>query len=83
MCAAQPDAAARLDQVLAAHAAELRVVPDQVGQLAALLDEVAGREARDLLFEARHAEQLAQHDARIVEAERLVEIRRQRGSAWS
>ena len=71
----QPHALAGFDEVLAAYAAKFGVVPDQVGELAALLHEVAGREARDLLLEVGHPEQLAQLEARVVEAQRLIEIR--------
>src|SRR6266540_754567 len=51
--------------------------PEQVGELRALLHQVQAGERRDLLAEARDAEQLAQNDAGIVEAERLVEVARQ------
>ena len=74
--AAQPHATARLFEVLAPHAAKLRIVPNEVRQLAALLHEVAARKPVDLLLEPRRADQLAQHGARVVEAEGLVEIRR-------
>ena len=47
----QPDPPARLDQVFPPNASELRVVPDQVRELAALLDEIARGEARDLVLE--------------------------------
>ena len=73
--AAQPDAPAGFDEVLAAHAPELRIVANQVRQLAALLHEVARRQPLDLLLEIRDPEQLAEDLARIVEAERLVEVR--------
>ena len=72
--AAEPYAAARLFEVLATHAAKLRVVTNEVGQLAALLHEVAAGKPADLLLEARGADELAQHGARIIEAERLVEV---------
>ena len=50
--AAQPHAPAGLLEVLAPHAAKLRVVANQVGELAALLHEVAAREPVDLLLES-------------------------------
>src|SRR5439155_8582108 len=65
---------ARLDQMLAAHAPELRIVAKQVRELGALLDEVDAGESRDLLPEARGTDQLAQNDSRVVEAQGLVEI---------
>ena len=77
MSLAQADAAPRLDQVLLAHAAELGVVADEVGQLPALVHEVARGQALDLRLEIGGADQLAEDQPRIVEAEGLVEIRRQ------
>ena len=41
--------------MFAPDAAVLGIVADQVGELAALLHEVAAREARHLVFEAVHA----------------------------
>ena len=61
-------------QVLAPHAAELRIVTNQVGELAALLHEVAPRQARDLLLEPRRAMSSLSTSARVVEAEGLVEV---------
>ena len=46
---AQPHPPAGLDQMLAADAAELGIVTNQIGQLAALLHEVAAGQAVDLL----------------------------------
>src|SRR4029078_13400927 len=63
--------------MLAPHAAVLGIVADEIGELAALLHQVAVRESLDLLLEATHAEQFAQFEAGIVEAQRLVEIRRE------
>jgi len=60
--------------VLAADAAEGRIVAQQVGELAPLLHEVAAREARDLDLEIRGADDLAQHQPGVVEAQRLVEV---------
>ena len=64
MLLAQPDAPAGLLEMLATHAAELRIVADQVRELAPLLHQVAAGEAVDFLLKARRADQLAQHDAR-------------------
>ncbi len=74
--AAQPNAPSGLLEVLAPHAPELRVVTNQVRQLAPLLDQVAPGQPVDLFLEAGGANQLAQYHPRIVEAERLVEVRR-------
>src|SRR5204863_8763319 len=65
-----------LDEVLAPHAAKLGIVADEVSELCALLDEVTRGEARDLLLEAANAEQLGQHLPRVIEAQGLVEVRR-------
>ena len=62
------------DEVLAAHLAVLGIVEQQIGQLGALLHEVGARQPGDLVVEPVGAEQLAQHDARIVEAQCLIEI---------
>ena len=70
-------ALAGFDEMFAAHAAELRIVADEIGELAALLHEMAGREAGDLLLEVGDSEQLAQLESRVVEAQRLIEIRRE------
>ena len=74
--AAQPDAPARLRQVLAADAPERRVVANQVRELPALVDQVARGEAVDLALEIRHAEEVAQDLAGVVEAEGLIEVGR-------
>jgi hypothetical protein len=63
--------------VLAAHAPERRIVPQQVGELRALMNEVGAGEAGHLVLEAGHADQIAQDRARVVEAEGLVEVRRE------
>ena len=72
--AAEPHAATGLFEVLTTHAAKLRIVTNEVGQLAALLHEVAAGKPADFFLEARGANELAQHRARIIEAERLVEV---------
>ena len=74
--APQTHATARFLEVLAPDAAELGVVANQIRELAALVDHVAARETVDLFLESRCADQLAQHGSRIVEAERLIEVRR-------
>ena len=74
--APQPHATSRLLEVLAPDAAELRVVANQIRELASLVDHVAARQPVDLFLESRRANQLAQDGSRIVEAERLIEVRR-------
>ena len=66
----------QFDEVLVSHSTKLRVVTNQIGELAALVDEMTPCEALYLLLEVRHAEELGEHEARVVEAERLVEVRR-------
>ena len=51
-------------EVLAPHAAELGIVTNQVGQLAALLHQVVAGQPLDLVLERRGADQLAQDHAR-------------------
>ena len=52
----QADALAGLDEVLTADVAEIGVVQDQVAQFRALLDQIDGREAFDLVVEAAKAD---------------------------
>jgi hypothetical protein len=75
-------APARLNQVLAAHAAKLGIVADEVGELASLLDEIAAGKTGDFVLETGNAKELAQHITGVVIAQRLIEIRGQpvRGS---
>jgi len=70
----EADALPDLHQVLAPHAAVIRVVPQQIRELPALLDEVGAREACDLFTKPGDSHDLAEDDPRIVEAQRLVEI---------
>ena len=74
----QPDALADLDEVLPPHAAVLRVVQEQVGQLAALLHQVEPRQARHLAprSPALPSSSLSTTPG-VVEAQRLVEVARQ------
>src|SRR3984885_6270409 len=64
-----------LDQVLTADAAKVRIMTDEIGELAALLHEVAAAKACDLTLEIVYAEQLGQNVAGVVEAQCLIEIR--------
>ena len=63
-----------LDQVLFAYAPVFRIVEYQISQFSPLLHKMDVCKPSDSLAESRHSEQVAQHDPRIVEAERLVEI---------
>ena len=65
------------DQVRLAHAAELRIVADEVGELAALLDQVAARKSRDAFLVAVNPDKLAQHQPGVIEAQSLIEVRSQ------
>lgn len=79
----QPDVAleahppADLHEVLAPYRAELGIVTQKIGQLAALLDQVGAGQAGDLLRERRAPDELAQDEARVVEAQRLIEVARE------
>src|SRR6202042_3822660 len=68
-------ATAGLDQMLAPYAAKVRVMTDEIGELPALLHEIAACQSLLFLLETAHAEQLAQHVPRVVEAQRLIKIR--------
>src|SRR5580704_18444356 len=61
--------------MLAPYAAKVRVMTDEIGELSALLHEIAACQSVHLLLETAHAEQLAQHVPRVVEAQRLIKIR--------
>jgi hypothetical protein len=54
--------------------AEIGVVEDQVAEFRALLDKVDGGKALDLIVETVETDEFAEDDARVVEAESLVEI---------
>ena len=60
--------------MFATNAAEFRVVPDQIGQFAALLHEIATGKAGHTVLKSGYAQQLAQYESRIVETQSLVEI---------
>jgi len=70
----QADSLADLDEMLAANTAELGVVQQQVRKLSALLHHVDAGETGDALLEARETQQIAQHNSRIIEAQRLIEV---------
>src|SRR6266704_2706312 len=70
----QADALAGLNEMVAADAAEIRVMENQIAKLRALLDEVHLRQSLDLVVEPVKTDELAQHDSRVVEAQRLVKI---------
>ncbi len=72
----QANSLSRTDQMLSTNATEFGIVPQQVGQLGALLYKVDVRQTGDLLHEARGTDDLAQDDPGIVEAQRLVEVTR-------
>ena len=65
---------AHLVEVLSAHGPEFRVVPQEIGELAALLDEVDAGEPRHLLVVATRSDDLTQDHPRVVEAQGLVEV---------
>jgi hypothetical protein len=70
----QPDLLANFDQMFAPHGPVFRIMQKQIGQLPALLDEVDICQSGDPFAKAIDAHQFAQHNAGVVEAQRLVEI---------
>src|SRR5712671_1785623 len=70
----QANALAGLDQIVAPHPAELRIVQNQVAELRSLLHEVHLRQSGHFVVEAMKADEFAQHDPGVVKAERLVEV---------
>ena len=71
----EPDAPTGFREMFAADASKLGVVPDEIRELSALVHQVAAPQSLHLCFESRHAEQLAQDDSGIVEAQGLIEVR--------
>jgi hypothetical protein len=63
-----------LHEVLAAHPAKIRIMENQIAELRTLLNEVNVRKALDLVVKVVKTNELTQHDSRIVETERLIEI---------
>src|SRR5687768_2901688 len=72
--ALEADPLPHLDEVLTSHPAELGIVPQQVRQFGTLLHQVETRQSAHLRLEAGDAEHLAQHQAGVVEAQRLIEV---------
>src|SRR6202030_3346661 len=65
----QADAFPGFDEVLAAHAAKIRIMENQIAELRTLLNEVYVRKALDLVVKAVKTNELTQHDSRIVKTE--------------
>ena len=70
----QTNSLAGLDEVLEAHAAKIRIMENQVAELRTLLNEIDVGKTLDLVVKAMKANELAQHDSRIVETEGLIKI---------
>ena len=70
----QTDALARFDQMFAPHAAEIRVMKNQVREFGALLHQVDIGQAFHLVVKPVKADEFAEYDARVVEAKGLVKI---------
>jgi hypothetical protein len=70
----QADSFAGFDQVLAAHAAEFRIVQNKVREFSALLNESNVGKALHFVVKAMETDKFAQRDSRVVEAERLVKV---------
>ena len=60
----EPHAPAGLLEVFPPNAPELGIVANQVRELAALLDEVAAREASTFCWKPRGADELTEHEPR-------------------
>jgi len=60
--------------MLTAYAPKTRIVAKEIRELGALLDQVNVRKTGDLLAKVRYADQLAENEPGIVEAQRLVEV---------
>ncbi len=78
----QADATAHLFQVLLSNPPVFRIVEQKIGELGALIHQMHGREPRALFLEPADAEHLAQEEAGIVEAERLIEVTGQQIVLW-
>ena len=70
----QANSPAGFYEVLVTHAAKIRIMENQIAELGTLLNEVDVRKALDLVVKAVKTDELAQHDSRIVETERLIEV---------
>jgi hypothetical protein len=70
----EADFFAGCDEVFFADVAEVGIVEDQITEFRALLNEVDGTEAFDLVVKAVETDELAEDDARVIEAQRLVKI---------
>jgi hypothetical protein len=57
-----------------AHAAKIWIVENQVAELRSRLNEICARKALDLVVKVVKTNEFAQHDSRVVETERLIEI---------
>src|SRR5258708_11934338 len=64
--ALEADTTASLDKMFTPYAAKFRIVTDQIGQLAALLHEIAPGKACNTILKSRYPPQLAQPDSRTV-----------------
>ena len=60
--------------MLAAHAPECRVVPQQIGQLGPLLDQIALGEPGDFFLKVVDAHDLAENEAGVVEAKGFIKV---------
>jgi hypothetical protein len=60
--------------VLFPYLAELGIVQQQIREFASLLNEMNVRESGDPVLKSSHAQNVAENIARIVKAERLVEV---------
>src|SRR5882672_2887647 len=78
----QTNSPAGLHEVLATNAAKIRIMENQITELGTLLNEIDVRKALDLVVKAVKTNELAQHNSRIVETERLIEIAGEQKVVW-
>lgn len=79
-CVFEPDTPPSLGKVFSAKAAKFRIVPNQISQLASLLNQIGSAKPRNALLKSGYSEQFAQHQAGILEAQRLIKIGSQQDS---
>ncbi len=70
----QANAPSGFHQVFAANAAKFRIVPNQIRQLASLLNQIGSTQAGNARLESGYPEQFAQDQSGILEAQRLIEV---------
>src|SRR5579872_1068090 len=73
--ALEPHPPSGLDEMLEAHAPEVRIVAYEVGELTTLLHEIAACQSAHFVLEAPDSEELREDVARVAETQGVIEIR--------